>query len=47
MPPPMKLLGFIVKAQLYKYGFKPVYNLLPEPIALRFAYKYSITAVKL
>jgi ubiquinone/menaquinone biosynthesis C-methylase UbiE len=36
-----------IKAQLYKYGFKPVYNLLPEPIALRFAYKYSITAVKL
>jgi len=35
-----------LKAALYHYGFKPVYNLLPERIALRYAYKYSITAVK-
>ncbi|HSH75777.1 MAG TPA: class I SAM-dependent methyltransferase [Longimicrobiales bacterium] len=34
------------KALLYKYGFAPVYNLLPEGLALRFAYKYSITAIK-
>jgi SAM-dependent methyltransferase len=35
-----------LKAALYTYGFKPVYNLIPEPIARRFAYKYSVTAVK-
>lgn len=35
-----------LKAALYKYGFKPVYNLIPESIAKRFAYKYSVTAVK-
>jgi ubiquinone/menaquinone biosynthesis C-methylase UbiE len=35
-----------LKAFLYRYGFKPAYNLLPEGLALRFAYKYSITAVK-
>ncbi len=35
-----------LKAALYTYGFKPVYNLLPRPIAERFAYKYSVTAVK-
>lgn len=35
-----------VKAALYKYGFKPVYNLIPSPIARRLAYKYSITAIK-
>jgi len=34
------------KAQLYKYGFRPVYNLLPESLAKRFAYKYSVIAVK-
>jgi ubiquinone/menaquinone biosynthesis C-methylase UbiE len=34
------------KAFLYAYGFKPIYNLIPEPIAKRFAYKYSVTAVK-
>ena len=34
------------KATLYHWGFKPVYNLLPEAVALRYAYKYSITAVK-
>lgn len=35
-----------LKATLYTYGFKPAYNLIPEPIAKRFAYKYSLTAVK-
>ena len=36
-----------LKAVLYTYGFKPAYNLLPEGVARRFAYKYSITAIKL
>lgn len=36
-----------LKAWLYKYGFKPLYNLIPESIARRFAYKYSITAIKI
>jgi ubiquinone/menaquinone biosynthesis C-methylase UbiE len=35
-----------LKAFLYRYGFKPAYNMLPENLALRLAYKYSITAVK-
>lgn len=35
-----------VKAALYTYGFRPVYNLLPEPVALTLAYKLSVTAVK-
>jgi ubiquinone/menaquinone biosynthesis C-methylase UbiE len=35
-----------LKAFLYRYGFKPTYNLLPEAVALRFAYKYSVSAVK-
>ena len=35
-----------LKAILYTYGFKPVYNLIPEPMAKHFAYKYSVTAVK-
>jgi ubiquinone/menaquinone biosynthesis C-methylase UbiE len=35
-----------LKAMLYTYGFKPVYNLIPEPVAKRFAYKYSVTAIK-
>jgi hypothetical protein len=35
-----------LKAGLYRYIFRPVYNLLPEPLALRFAYKYSVIAVK-
>jgi ubiquinone/menaquinone biosynthesis C-methylase UbiE len=35
-----------VKAALYKYGFRPLYNLLPESIAKRFAYKFSVTAIK-
>lgn len=35
-----------LKAALYTYSFRPVYNLIPEPIAKRFAYKYSVTAVR-
>ena len=35
-----------VKAALYTFGFKPLYNLIPEPIAKRYAYKFSVTAVK-
>ena len=35
-----------MKAALYNYGLKPIYNLLPAPLAKQFAYKYSITAVK-
>ncbi len=36
-----------VKAALYKYGFRPMYNLLPESLAKRYAYKLSVTAVKI
>jgi ubiquinone/menaquinone biosynthesis C-methylase UbiE len=35
-----------LKATLYTYGFRPVYNLLPEALAQRFAYKLSVTAEK-
>ncbi|TAK50762.1 MAG: class I SAM-dependent methyltransferase [Gammaproteobacteria bacterium] len=35
-----------LKAALYRYGFAPLYNLLPEAVALRYAYKFSVTAVK-
>jgi SAM-dependent methyltransferase len=35
-----------LKAALYTWGFKPLYNLLPDPIARRYAYKLSVTAVK-
>jgi ubiquinone/menaquinone biosynthesis C-methylase UbiE len=35
-----------LKAALYTYGFRPVYNLLPEGLAKRLAYKFSVTAVK-
>lgn len=35
-----------LKGTLYKYGFRPLYNALPEPLAQRLAYKYSVTAVK-
>jgi ubiquinone/menaquinone biosynthesis C-methylase UbiE len=35
-----------VKALLYRTVFQPAYNLLPEPLALRLAYKFSVTAVK-
>jgi hypothetical protein len=36
-----------LKAALYRYGFRPAYNRLPEAWAMRWAYKYSVTAVKL
>lgn len=36
-----------LKAWLYKSVFLPVYNLIPEDIARHYAYKYSITAVKI
>jgi ubiquinone/menaquinone biosynthesis C-methylase UbiE len=35
-----------LKAALYTYGFKPLYNLVPPVIARRFAYKFSVTAIK-
>jgi ubiquinone/menaquinone biosynthesis C-methylase UbiE len=35
-----------LKAALYTWGFKPVYNMLPERLAKAWAYKLSITAVK-
>jgi ubiquinone/menaquinone biosynthesis C-methylase UbiE len=35
-----------LKAGLYKYGLRPVYNLLPEKLAKKYAYKLSVTAVK-
>ena len=35
-----------VKATLYTYGFMPLYNLIPTPIARRLAYKLSVTAIK-
>lgn len=41
---PVRRDGF--KAALYKYGFRPVYNMIPEPVAKQFAYKLSVTAVK-
>jgi hypothetical protein len=41
---PVARTGF--KATLYSRCFRPVYNLLPEAIARRIAYKYSVTAIK-
>jgi len=35
-----------LKAALYKYGFKPVYNMIPESTAKQLAYKLSLTAIK-
>lgn len=34
------------KAAAYTYVFRPLYNLLPVAVAEKFAYKYSVTAVK-
>lgn len=34
------------KAALYSAAFRPLYNLLPESLAKRFAYKLSVTAVR-
>jgi ubiquinone/menaquinone biosynthesis C-methylase UbiE len=36
-----------LKANFYKYIFKPTYNLIPEGIAKKFAYKFSVTAFKI
>lgn len=36
-----------LKAGFYKYGFMPIYNLIPMSLAKRYAYKFSVTAVKL
>ncbi|HEX9388369.1 MAG TPA: hypothetical protein VF918_18735, partial [Anaerolineales bacterium] len=36
-----------LKANLYTYVLKPVYNLLPESVAKHFAYKLSVTAIKI
>lgn len=35
-----------LKANLYTYGFKPLYNLLPLQIAKKLAYKFSVIAIK-
>lgn len=35
-----------IKASLYNFGFKPIYNLLPEKLAKKLAYKISVVAVK-
>lgn len=35
-----------LKATLYRYGFRPLYNLIPESVARKFAYKLSVTAIK-
>jgi SAM-dependent methyltransferase len=35
-----------LKATIYTRAFRPIYNLLPESIAKRLAYKYSVTAIK-
>jgi ubiquinone/menaquinone biosynthesis C-methylase UbiE len=36
-----------LKATLYRNIFMPVYNLIPESIAKNFAYKLSVTAIKI
>jgi ubiquinone/menaquinone biosynthesis C-methylase UbiE len=35
-----------LKAALYRWIFKPLYNLLPRGLAEKMAYKYSVVAVK-
>jgi ubiquinone/menaquinone biosynthesis C-methylase UbiE len=35
-----------VKAALYRYGFRPLYNAIPESIAKKFAYKLSVISIK-
>lgn len=42
---PIARTGF--KAGLYTWGFRPLYNLLPEHLARSLAYKYSVIATKL
>ena len=41
---PVARSGF--KAVLYRYIFRPLYNLLPAAVAKKFAYKYSVVAEK-
>lgn len=41
---PVARTGF--KASLYRYVFRPLYNLLPDGLARQFAYKYSVIAIK-
>jgi ubiquinone/menaquinone biosynthesis C-methylase UbiE len=41
---PVRRHGF--KAMLYKCGFKPMYNMIPKPLAKKLAYKLSVTAIK-
>jgi len=36
-----------LKANLYTYALKPIYNLLPDSIAKKLAYKLSVTAIKI
>jgi ubiquinone/menaquinone biosynthesis C-methylase UbiE len=36
-----------LKAALYKNVFMPAYNLVPKTVAKQYAYKYSVTAIKL
>jgi SAM-dependent methyltransferase len=36
-----------LKANLYTYVLRPVYNLLPESVAKKLAYKLSVTAIKI
>jgi hypothetical protein len=35
-----------IKAGLYQAVFRPLYNLLPERLALHWAYKLSVVAIK-
>jgi hypothetical protein len=41
---PVAKHGF--KAKLYHAVFRPLYNLLPERLALHWAYKLSVVAIK-
>ena len=41
---PVRRSGF--KADLYTHVLKPVYNLLPDSLAKKLAYKFSVTAIK-
>jgi ubiquinone/menaquinone biosynthesis C-methylase UbiE len=36
-----------LKASLYKWVFMPIYNQIPETLAKRYAYKLSVTAIKI
>jgi SAM-dependent methyltransferase len=40
----LKIARSGAKATLYNFGFKPIYNLLPERLAKSLAYKFSVTA---